>query len=400
MSRESATAQWAGRQKLQGPSGRNRGLGANANVYGGPAPRRHTGGFMTPATRNPRPRLHDFWSRNGAEVLAEIIDELPTPLLCLFENEKEVVANAAARDLFGIPASAAQAVLATVSPAGIPFRPEEFIAGDRPIGDLQIGDRRFACSARPVASRDRPGVLWTFHDVTAQRAAEQERARAKRTAALAQVSRSVVHDLNNLLARIICLAENLQVPGAAPEVETGAEALITEVEDGAELLRRMAAYADTSIATLEAADLGGLIARWREAQSADEPTLITNVAGGRVMVDEDLFRAVLDELAANARQAGATQLVISQVPSSTTDAVLIQIEDDGPGMSSEMLATAAAPFFTSRPTGEAYGLGLAMARNLMARFGGALTLSSPPGKGLTATLHLRSAPTAQLSTPE
>ena len=356
---------------------------------------------MTPAARSPRPRLHDFWSRNGAEVLAEIIDELPTPLLCLFENEKEVVANAAARDLFGIPASAAtQAVLATVGPAGIPFRPEEFIAEDPLIGDLQIGDRRFACSARPVLTKNRPGVLWTFLDVTTQRVAEQERARAKRAAAIAQVSRSVVHDLNNLLARIICLAENLQVPGAAPEVETGAEALITEVEDGAELVRRMATYADTSIATLEAADLGGLIARWSEAQSADEPTRITHVAGGRVMVDEDLFRAVLDELAANARQAGATQILISQVPSSTTDAVLIQIEDDGPGMSSDMLVTAAAPFFTGRPTGEACGLGLAMARNLMTRFGGALTLSSPPGKGLTATLHLRSAPAAQLSTPE
>lgn len=347
---------------------------------------------MTPAARSPRPRLHDFWSRNGAEVLAEIIDELPTPLLYLFENEKEVVANAAARDLFGIPASAAvQAVLATVGPAGTPFRPEEFVAEGRPRGDLRIGDRRFACSARPVAARDRPGVLWTFLDVTAQRAAEQERARAKRTAAIAQVSPSVVHDLNNLLARIICLAENLQVPGAAPEVETGAEALITEVEGGAELLRRMATCADIPIATLEAADLGDLIVRWREAQSPDEPTRIVDVAGGRVMVDEDLFHAVLDELAANARRAGATQVFISQIPSSTTDPVLIQVEDDGPGMSSDMMVTAAAPFFSSRPTGEADGLGLAMARNLMARFGGALTLSSPPDKGLTATLHLRSA---------
>lgn len=355
---------------------------------------------MTPASRSPRPRLNDFWSRTGAEALAEIIDELPTPLL-LFENDTEVVANAAARDLFGIPAvSAAQAVLAKVGAAGIPFRPEEVVARRRPRGDLRIGDRRFACSARPVAARDRPGLLWTFLDVTAQRAAEQERARAKRAAAIAQVSRSIGHDLNNILARIICLAENLQVPGAAHEVEAGAEALITEVEGGAELVRRMTTCADTSIATLKAADLGDLIAQWRDAQSPDEPTRIAEVIGGRVMIDDDLFRAVLDELAANARQAGATQIVISQPPSLKTDAVLIQVEDDSPGTPPDMLVAAAAPLFTALPVDEGDGLGLATARSLMGLFGGALALSSPSGKGLTATLHLRRAQTAPLSATE
>lgn len=354
---------------------------------------------MTPAAGSPPPRLHDFWSRTGAEALGEIIDELPTPLLFLFE--KEVVANAAARDLFGIPAAAeTQAVLARVGEAGISFRPEEVVAGERPGGDLRIGDGRFACYARRVAARDRPGVLWTFLDVTAQRAAEQERAGAKRAAAIAQVSRGIGHDLNNFLARIICLAENLQVPGAAPEVQAGAEALITEVEGGAELIRRMATCADIPIATLEAADLGDLIARWRDAQSPDEPTRIADVIGGRVMVDDDLFRAVLDELAANARKAGATQVVISQLPSSKTDAVLIQVEDDGPGTPPDMLVAAAAPFFTALPVDEGDGLGLATARNLMGLFGGALALSSPPGKGLTATLHLTRAPTAQLSAME
>ncbi|MGO4410954.1 MULTISPECIES: ATP-binding protein [unclassified Brevundimonas] len=308
-----------------------------------------------------------------------------------------MVANAAARDLFGIPeGAAAKAILGGVDAAGIPFRLEEVVKGDRPRGDLRIGDRRFTSSARPLP-RNRPGVLWTFLDVTAQRAAEQERARAKHAAAVAQVSGSVAHDLINLLARIICRAENLQAPGAAPEVEAGAEALITEAEGAADVVRRLATYADTSIATVEAVDLGDLIAQWRDARSADESIRIVDVTGGRVMVDADLFRAVLYELEANARRAGAAQVMISQPPSPEKEAVLIQVEDDGPGMSSDTLVRAASPFFTTRPTDEASGLGLTMARSLMARFGGTLTLSSPPGKGMTVTLHLRRAPTAQRS---
>ena len=341
------------------------------------------------------------WRRTSVDALSAIIDKMPVALLFLDDGGAEVVANAAARELFGISATApAPVVVAGLRTAGARFDFSADDTTDCPSGDLRIGDRRFAASALPVGRKGRSGVLWCFLDVTARRAAEQERAQAKRDAITAQVSGGVAHEFNNLLARIICLAEALQKPGAAPDVEAGAEAVITAAEEGAKVVRRLMAYAGSSVAVVEAVEISSALSHWRDARSPDEPIRVIDDAEGCVMVDADLFRAVLDELATNAREAGAARISVAQGQSVSVDTLVIQIEDDGHGMTPHALAHATDPFFTTHNVEQRSGLGLSMVRGAVARFGGALALSSPLGKGLIVTLQLRRALPAQLSDSE
>jgi signal transduction histidine kinase len=77
---------------------------------------------------------------------------------------------------------------------------------------------------------------------------------------------------------------------------------------------------------------------------------------------------------------------------------LVEVRDTGIGMTSDVLARATDRFFSgdkarSRSRGGA-GLGLSIAKDLMAVLGGSLSLESEPGKGTTARLHL------PLATPE
>ncbi len=72
--------------------------------------------------------------------------------------------------------------------------------------------------------------------------------------------------------------------------------------------------------------------------------------------------------------------------------VFVEVEDTGPGIAPALLARIFEPFFTTKPIGVGSGLGLSICRSLAAEFGGALTVSSPPGHGATFVLRLPVAP--------
>lgn len=69
---------------------------------------------------------------------------------------------------------------------------------------------------------------------------------------------------------------------------------------------------------------------------------------------------------------------------------LLEVADDGPGMTDDVRRRAKEPFFTTRP-GEHLGLGLTIAEGVARRFGGSLALRSAPGRGTSATLRLPAA---------
>ena len=66
----------------------------------------------------------------------------------------------------------------------------------------------------------------------------------------------------------------------------------------------------------------------------------------------------------------------------------IGIEDDGHGMSPEVLARVDEPFFTTKPPGHGFGLGVFLARSVVEQLGGALDISSVEEVGTTVTLRL------------
>jgi len=64
----------------------------------------------------------------------------------------------------------------------------------------------------------------------------------------------------------------------------------------------------------------------------------------------------------------------------------IVVRDSGRGMSAETLRRLGTPFFTTREDGT--GLGIVLARAVVAQHGGSLRYESTPGRGTTATVKL------------
>jgi len=99
-------------------------------------------------------------------------------------------------------------------------------------------------------------------------------------------------------------------------------------------------------------------------------------------------------LAANARDATAgttsPRLLITVV--ADADRVVLEFQDNGPGLGPEARHGALVPCVTGRRgTGAGAGVGLAACDQLVAHFGGTLHLHSRPGRGTTAVVKLPAA---------
>jgi signal transduction histidine kinase len=70
---------------------------------------------------------------------------------------------------------------------------------------------------------------------------------------------------------------------------------------------------------------------------------------------------------------------IDIVAHSELDQVLVRVVDDGPGIRADTVQRIFDPFFTTKPPGQGTGLGLDMARRLVRRYHGDISVESRPG---------------------
>jgi signal transduction histidine kinase/CHASE1-domain containing sensor protein/ActR/RegA family two-component response regulator len=74
--------------------------------------------------------------------------------------------------------------------------------------------------------------------------------------------------------------------------------------------------------------------------------------------------------------------------------VVVEVSDDGPGIPAAVRERIFEPFFTTKPVGQGTGLGLPIARSIVAAAGGTIEVESTEGRGATFRVRLPAAPTA------
>jgi two-component system, NtrC family, sensor kinase len=96
-----------------------------------------------------------------------------------------------------------------------------------------------------------------------------------------------------------------------------------------------------------------------------------------VFVDE--LNQVWTNLISNAQQALAGKGTIAIETLVDGKSAIVRVIDNGPGVPPEVLPRIFEAFFTTKPKGEGTGLGLGIARQIVAKHGGEMTCTSVPG---------------------
>ncbi len=267
-----------------------------------------------------------------------------------------------------------------------------------PDGRIKIvrerGETRYSPEGQPLRTTG------TVQDITEQEVAEQERRRLEselqhlqRLESLGSLAGGVAHDMNNILAVILNLAElRLEEAPRTPEAEAF-EQVRKACLRGADLVRRLTRFARKEMESAEPIDLNRLVreqaevlerttlrkAEWRLDLAPELPA----VMGQPAELGNALINLCLNALDAMPR-GGTLDLRTRRLPGGGVE---LCVEDHGVGMPPEVLARALDPFFTTKPVGKGTGLGLAMVYGTMKAHGGSVELQSEVGRGTRAFLR-------------
>jgi two-component system sensor histidine kinase ChvG len=138
------------------------------------------------------------------------------------------------------------------------------------------------------------------------------------------------------------------------------------------LVQRLLDLARADMASIDASASADVTAAARRVADSFRSNLFSVSVEGevaRARVTSEVIETLLETLVENSRQAGATQVVIVI---GAADDVSVMVSDDGAGVAEGDLERIFEPFFTGRREEGGAGLGLAIARSLLAASGGSI----------------------------
>jgi PAS domain S-box-containing protein len=253
------------------------------------------------------------------------------------------------------------------------------------------------------------GIL---RDITDRKLLERQLRQAQKMESVGTLAGGVAHEFNNLLAGINGYAAlGLREPGLTPALREFLQHVVDLSDRAATLTRQMLAFARKPTLLRQPTRLDELA---RATAELIGRTLHTEVrldvrpdpAEPRtflVAADANQLQQALVNLALNARDAqGLSAPILFRVRRAVLtqeklafpekvppgDYVLVEVCDQGCGMSPEVLEQALDPFFTTKDVGKGTGLGLPVVLGIVHGHHGCLVIDSAPSRGTCVGLYL------------
>ncbi|WP_148716234.1 response regulator [Chitinolyticbacter meiyuanensis] len=317
-------------------------------------------------------------------------------------------------------AEAARSALARLLP-GLTVRFETRLQGARHQHWLSWtvagADALLFCVVRDVtAEKARLAELASANQQLRDQIAQRQRMEAtlqkmQRLEAVGRLTAGVAHDFNNLLTVVLSNAgfveRDLRNVEVGDKTRQRLQNIASAAKSGARLTHQLLSFSRQQQLATQAVNLNALIGAMLD--------LLASSLGGTVQLEtrlaDDLWTGFADptqvemvilNLAINARDASAEggRIVLSSWNASVAgeapqpgapvpgDYVCLAVEDQGHGMTAEVMSQAFEPFFTTKEVGKGSGLGLAQVYGFAIQSGGGVTLSSEPEHGTRVVVYL------------
>lgn len=243
--------------------------------------------------------------------------------------------------------------------------------------------------------------LSTFLSLQKEKEALQlEMGRVSKLADIGRLTGGIAHELNNPLAIIQGLCENLEYLVETDQYEK--EVFLKEMQPMKDTINRMSRIIQSmmSVARGEEPVMEklGVEQVWSRASGAfesfagfDEVKVVNQLDSKHIIaVDSIRVEQIFVNLVKNALHAlegnPIDNRVITAKSTEHKGQILLQVSNNGPSIPPDILENLFTPFFTTKPVGQGFGLGLFLAYNVMKAHGGQLSVKNIEPQGVEFTL--------------
>ncbi len=253
------------------------------------------------------------------------------------------------------------------------------------------------------------GMLVMLRDISGQRELEARLSQAHKMEAIGTLAGGIAHDFNNILQAISGYTQLLLMKRPRDHQDhTMLAAIDRSARRASELTERLLIFGRKVESRLRPVDLNHEVRQVILLLERTIPKMINieaDLAEDLKIINGDPIQLeqVVMNVAVNARDAmpegGSLMLRTRNVSLDPAYCMLhpgiepglyalLEMTDTGHGMDPGIIDHIYEPFFTTKPTGQGTGLGLAMVYGIVKSHGGSITCSSRTGEGTTFRIYL------------
>lgn len=274
---------------------------------------------------------------------------------------------------------------------------------------LTEGGEEFHAQLECLSKKDAEGEVEefriSFSNIERRKKLEAQLRQSQKMETIGQLAGGIAHEFNNVLGIILGNAELAMddVPKWNPARESLKE-IVTASLRAKEVVRQILAFARKSFAAREPFEIAAVAGECLKFLRPSIPATIeieSHIACPSAMVvgnPTEIYQVIIN-LCTNAAQAmkktgGTLNIDLSQVTLNSAAAaqyeeiaggnyIRLMVQDNGRGMTPDILEKIFDPYFTTKDIGQGTGMGLAVVYGIVKRCDGAVRVTSELGLGTT-----------------
>ena len=245
----------------------------------------------------------------------------------------------------------------------------------------------FPASCTVVALRDAAGHATHFvgvlRDITEELQLRDQLVHSERLSAIGELVAGVAHEINNPLQTIVGCVELMLDERPESGMRRDLELVRKEAARAGQIVRNLLAFVRRTTPDRVPADLNQIVratVELREYHLQQRNIQIVfrpHAAPLPVLANREEIQQVVFNLLLNAEQAitaHAERGTITIRTAATGTLQMVEVADDGPGVSPELRGRIFEPFFSTKEVGQGTGLGLSISHGIASAHGGTLEL--------------------------
>ncbi len=255
--------------------------------------------------------------------------------------------------------------------------------------NIQIRDNTFVYAFFDVAIESRKGkrIGLIMKDITEEKKLLDQLTLADKLSGLGTLAAGIAHEMNNPLYTIMGFTEAIKDETDPATIQKYADKVLSRSRQMAAIILNLTGYSRSN-----GSDAPQPVDVNEQLKAATEMALLASYSSdikleqslgklSPIMAKPEEIQQVFHNIIRNSVQAMQGKGEITVSSTLEEQQVVVQIQDNGPGIPKEFALKIFDPFFTTKAQGEGTGLGLNLVHRIVKKYGGEISMESNVGQG-------------------